>query len=69
MNDPEELYTKEINHHVPSGFCTYATFTYREVEDPLRLYRGNNCVEVFSVTSWRKLKDPVICSLKIQWNF
>ena len=36
----EAPYTKRINYHVPSGFCTYSTFAYREVEDPLRLFRS-----------------------------
>ena len=45
--DPLSSYTRDINHHVPSGFCTYNTFAYREVDDPLRLYRGKDCVDVF----------------------
>ena len=45
--DPETSYMREINCHVPSGFCTYATFAYGEVEDPLRLYRGKDYMEVF----------------------
>ena len=46
--DPDLLssYARDINHHVPSGLCTYATFTYAEVEDPLRLNRGKDCIEV-----------------------
>ena len=38
---------REINHHIPSRFCTYTTFRIGEVEDPLRFYRGKDCVEVF----------------------
>ena len=45
--NPEETYTKEINQHVPSGFCVNSMFTYREVENPLKLYRGEDCVKVF----------------------
>ena len=45
--DPISSYTRNINHHVPSGFCTYTIFWYGEVEDPLRLYRGKDCIEVF----------------------
>ena len=45
--NPEESYTKEINQHIPSGFCVYSKFAYGEVENPLKLYRGKNCVEVF----------------------
>ena len=43
----EAPYSREINCHVPSGFCTYATFAYGEVEDPLRLCQGKDCMEVF----------------------
>ena len=39
--------TKLINQHVPSGFCTYSRCGYGEVKDPLKLYRGKNCIEVF----------------------
>ena len=38
---------KKINKPVPSGWCLYSTFTYRDVPDPLRLYRGKNCVKTF----------------------
>ena len=46
-SNPEESYTKEINQHIPSGFCVYSKFAYGEVENPLKLYRGKDCVEVF----------------------
>ena len=39
--------TKQINHYVPSGFCTYSTFAYGEVKDPLRLYGVKDCIVVF----------------------
>ena len=45
--DPEAPYTKEINHHNPSGFCAYTTFGYRKVANLLRLYWGKDCMEVF----------------------
>ena len=45
--NPEESYTKEINKHIPSGFCIYNKFAYGKVENPLKLYRGEDCVEVF----------------------
>ena len=45
--NPEESYTKEINQHIPSGFCIYSKFAYGAVENPLKLYRGEDCVEVF----------------------
>ena len=44
---PEAPYKKQLSRHVISGFCTYSTGAYREVEDPLMLYRGKHCVEVF----------------------
>ena len=36
-----------INQYIPSGFCINSTFAYRDVKDPLKLYRGENCVQVF----------------------
>ena len=45
--NPKESYTKEINQHIPSGFCINSTFTYGKVENPLKLYRGEDCVGVF----------------------
>ena len=45
--NPEESYTKEINQHIPSGFCVYSVFAYGKVENPLKLYRSEDCVEVF----------------------
>ena len=43
--NPEESYTKEINQHIPSGFRVYSKFAYGEVENPLKLYRGEDCVK------------------------
>ena len=40
-------YTREINCHIPSGFCTCSTLMYGEVKDPLKQYRGKDCIEVF----------------------
>ena len=45
--DSQNPYTRKINHHIPSGFCTYSTFAYGEVNDPLFQYRGEDCLEVF----------------------
>ena len=45
--NPEESYTKKINQHIPSGFCMNSVFAYGEVEKPLKLYRGEDWVEVF----------------------
>ena len=38
---------KTINQHIPSGFCVYSKFAYGEIEDPMKVYRGKDCVEVF----------------------
>ena len=43
----EESYTEKINNHIPSGFCVYSKFAYGKVKNPLKLYRGENGVEVF----------------------
>ena len=45
--NPDAAYTKEINQHIPSGFCVNSKFAYGEVENPWKLYRGEDCVEVF----------------------
>ena len=45
--NPNTPYTKEINQHIPSGFCVYSKFAYGDFKDPLKLYRGRDCVEVF----------------------
>ena len=40
-------YTEKINTHVPSGWYVHSTFAYRDVPDPLKMYRGEDCVETF----------------------
>ena len=45
--NPEESYTKVISQHIPSGFCVYSKFVYGKLENPLKLYRGEECVKVF----------------------
>ena len=44
---PEKPCTKEFNQHIPSGFSVYSKFAYGKVENPFKLYRGEDCVEVF----------------------
>ncbi|XP_057296198.1 uncharacterized protein LOC130625149 [Hydractinia symbiolongicarpus] len=39
--------TKTLNKHVPCGWCTYSTFAYGEVPDPLTVYREEDCVPRF----------------------
>ena len=31
----KESYTEKLNTHVPSGWCVYSKFAYREVPDPM----------------------------------
>ena len=45
--NPNQPYTNEVNQHMPSGWCVYSKFTYREVDNLLRLYRGKDCIENF----------------------
>ena len=40
-------YTKKITTHVPSGWCVHSTFAHGYVPDPLKMYRGKDCVEKF----------------------
>ena len=36
-----------INNHVPSGWCVRSEFASGKVENPLKLYRGEDCVKKF----------------------
>ena len=36
-----------VNVHTPSGWCVRSEFAYGEVKDPLKLYRGKDCVSKF----------------------
>ena len=45
--NPEESYTTKINKHIPSGFCVYSKLAYEKVENPLKLYKGEDCVVLF----------------------
>ena len=45
--DLEISYTEVINQHIPPGFCVNSEFTYGKDENPLKLYRGEDCLEVF----------------------
>ena len=44
---PNQPYTNEVNQHTLSGWCVYSKFAYGDVDDPLRLYRGKDCIETF----------------------
>ena len=39
--------THGVNIHTPSGWCIRSEFAYGEVKDPLRLYRGKDCISRF----------------------
>ena len=45
--NPNRSYTNEVNQHTPSGWCVYSKFTYGYVDNPLRHYRGKDCIETF----------------------
>ena len=45
--DPNQLYTSEVNQHIPSGWCVYSKFTYGNVQNPLKLYKGKAYIEKF----------------------
>ena len=44
---PNKPYTEKVNQHIPSGFCIYSKFPYGEAKDLFKLYRGNDCIQVF----------------------
>ena len=46
-NNPNLFSTREVNVHMPSGWCVYAKFSYGEITNPLAEYRGLNCIEKF----------------------
>ena len=66
-SNPNQPYTNLVNQHTPSGWCVHNKFAYRDVDNPLRLYRGKNCIETFVITSKEKLVDCITCFLKNQW--
>ena len=45
--NPSQPYTNEVNQHTPSGWCVYSKFAYGDVDNPLRTYRGQDCIETF----------------------
>ena len=46
-NDPRISSTRSINNHVPSAWCVRSEFAYGKVKNPLKLYRGKDCVKKF----------------------
>ena len=45
--DPVELGSPNPNQRTPSGWCVYSKFAYGDVDNPLRTYRGKDCIETF----------------------
>ena len=76
VNDPTISSTRGINNHVPSGWCIRSEFAYREVKDPLRLYRGKDCIRKFCdhvIGEVRCLyhsfpEKPMEPLMKVQWK-
>ena len=46
-SDPNQPYSQNVNQHVSTGWCVYRKFAYGEVKDPLKLYKGKDCIEKF----------------------
>ena len=46
-SDPNQPYANEVNQHTLSGWCVYSKFAYGDVDNPLRIYRGKDCIETF----------------------
>ena len=44
---PSQPYTNEVNQHTPSCWCVYSKFANGDVDNPLRTYRGKDCIETF----------------------
>ena len=45
--NPKIFSTHGVNIHTPSGWCVRSEFAYGEVKDPLKLYRGKDCISKF----------------------
>ena len=46
-NNPMISSTRAIGNHIPSGWCVRSEFAYGKIENPLKLYRGKDCVKKF----------------------
>ena len=53
---PEMSSTRGINVHQPSGSCMYSKFAYGKVTNPLKQYRGRDCVSKFCETIMAEAK-------------
>ena len=43
----EEKKRRIVNVHEPSGWCIKSEFAYGEVNNPIKMYRGKDCIEEF----------------------
>ena len=76
LGSPSQPYTNEDNQQTPTGWYVYSKFAYGDVDNPLRTYRGKNCIE----TCWNYIKGearrlyhmfpelPMGPLTKKQWN-
>ena len=46
-NDPMISSMRAIGNHVRSGWCVPSEFAYGKIENPLKLYRGKDCIKNF----------------------
>ena len=46
-NNPMISSTRGVNNHVPSGWCVRSEFAYGNVQNPLKFYRGKDCIKKF----------------------
>ena len=40
-------YTEKISKHIRSAWCVHSAFAYGDPSEPLKMYRGKDCVEMF----------------------
>ena len=64
---PNQPYTNEVNQHTPSGWCVYSKFAYGDVDNPLRTYRGKDCIETFCNYIKGELVDCITCFPSCLW--
>ena len=55
-NNPEMSSSRGINVYQPSGWCMYSKFAYGKVTNPLKQYRGRDCVSKFCETIMAEAK-------------
>ena len=47
LGSSSQPYTNEVNQNMPSRWCVHSKFAYGDVDNPLRTYRGKDCIETF----------------------